>query len=141
MSDWFVYKMLINEKTKEKKWILKSERTPQGDAAIAEIARSLGLNPILARLLYNRGDHDQHAAKAFLYMESEMLSNPFDMIDMDKGVARIERAVKNGEKITVYGDYDVDGVTAVCTLYLYLKEKGANVEYYIPSRIGEGYGV
>ena len=141
MSDWFVYKMLINEKTKEKKWILKSERTPQGDATIAEIARSLGLNPILARLLYNRGYHDQHAAKAFLYMESEMLSNPFDMIDMDKGVARIERAVKNGEKITVYGDYDVDGVTSVCTLYLYLQSLGAQVEYYIPNRSGEGYGV
>ena len=133
--------MLFNEKTKEKKWILKSERTPQGDAAIAEIARSLGLNPILARLLYNRGYHDQHAAKAFLYMESEMLSNPFDMIDMDKGVARIERAVKNGEKITVYGDYDVDGVTSVCTLYLYLQSLGAQVEYYIPNRSGEGYGV
>ena len=133
--------MLINEKTKEKKWILKSERTPVGEAAIAEIARSLGLNPILARLLYNRGYHDQHAAKAFLYMESEMLSNPFDMIDMDKGVARIERAVKNGEKITVYGDYDVDGVTSVCTLYLYLQSLGAQVEYYIPNRSGEGYGV
>ena len=133
--------MLFNEKTKEKKWILKSERTPEGDAAIADIARSLGLNPILARLLYNRGYHDQNAAKAFLYMESEMLSNPFDMKDMDKGVERIERALRGGEKITVYGDYDVDGVTSVCTLYLYLQSLGANVEYYIPNRAGEGYGV
>ena len=70
-----------------------------------------------------------------------MLRNPFDMADMMRGVQRIKKALDEKEKITVYGDYDVDGVTSVCTLYLYLKSLGANVEYYIPNRTGEGYGV
>jgi single-stranded-DNA-specific exonuclease len=74
-------------------------------------------------------------------METEMLCNPFDMKDMEKAVSRIDKALKSNEKITVYGDYDVDGVTSVCTLYLYLKSLGARVEYYIPNRNGEGYGV
>ena len=60
---------------------------------------------------------------------------------MDKAVARIKSALENGEKITVYGDYDVDGVTAVTVLYTYLRDRGANVDYYIPSRENEGYGL
>ena len=67
--------------------------------------------------------------------------NSFDIIDIEKGVERIRRAISCGEKITVYSDYDVDGVTSVCTLYLYLRSLGADVEYYIPNRAGEGYGV
>ena len=70
-----------------------------------------------------------------------MLRNPFDLMDMDKGVNRLIKALNNKEKITVYGDYDVDGVTAVCTLYLYLQSLGCEVDYYIPNRSGEGYGV
>ena len=133
--------MLINkEKTKEKTWIIKS-CDAAGSDDISAIASSLNLNPILARLLYNRGYKDPASAASFLRMEREMLRNPFDLADMDRGVERIIRALENKEKITVFGDYDVDGVTAVCTLYLYLKSKGAEVEYYIPNRSGEGYGV
>lgn len=127
--------------TKEKRWIIKSDFSDDAGQVIKEIADELGIHPVIAKLLYNRGYHDPASAKEFIYMESEMLSTPFEMIDMEKGIERIKRAVDNGEKITVYGDYDVDGVTAVCTLYLYLKSIGADVEYYIPNRSGEGYGV
>ena len=128
-------------KTKEKKWILKTDESREARNKKDEIAKALGINPIVAELLYNRGYTDERLAKSFLYMESEMLCNPFDMKDMEKGIRRIKAAIDVGEKITIYGDYDVDGVTAVCTLYLYLKSKGANVDYYIPNRTGEGYGV
>ena len=133
----------MNSKTeaKEKNWIIKSVDNEESNFGIESISKNLGIHKIVAKLLYNRGYTDTESAKSFIYMESEMLSNPFKMKDMDKGIERIRLAVENGEKITVYGDYDVDGVTAVCTLYLYLKSVGANVDYYIPSRIGEGYGV
>ena len=130
-----------NEKAKEKKWILKSTDTNESLASAKNIAKALGLNPIVAKLLYSRGYKTPDAAKRFICMEHEMLSNPFLMKGMEPGIERLHKAIENGEKITVYGDYDVDGVTAVCTLYLYLKEKGARVEYYIPNRACEGYGV
>ena len=133
--------MTKNARVKEKKWILRDVRTPESDLQISRIAKDLGINPIIARLLYTRGYTDASSAKKFIYMESEMLCNPFDMKDMILAVERIVRALETGEKITVYGDYDVDGVTAVCTLYLYLKSKGANIDYYIPNRANEGYGV
>ena len=128
-------------KAKEKKWILKSVDKDNAEFMIDKISKSLNIHPIIARLLYNRGYTDVDLAKTFIAMESEMLCNPFEMKDIEKAVERIHYAVKNKEKITVYGDYDVDGVTSVCTLYLYLKSKGADVEYYIPNRSGEGYGV
>ena len=137
---WFEIMLKIKEK-KEKNWLLKSSDSMEYSRATAEIAAELGISPIVAKLLYNRGYTDAASAKAFVYMESEMLLDPFKMIDMDKGIDGIAAAIRNGEKITVYGDYDVDGVTSVCTLYLYLKSLGANVDYYIPSRAGEGYGV
>ena len=129
------------KETKEKNWILKSEDTNDGLAKIQAIAEELGINPIIAKLLYNRGYTDVASAKSFIYMESEMLSNPFLMKDMELGIKRVASAIQNKEKITIYGDYDVDGVTSVCTIYLYLKSKGAIVDYYIPNRAGEGYGV
>ncbi len=129
------------ENLKEKKWILKTENSEADDKAVQEIAVVLGINPIIAKLLYSRGYKTPKEAKKFIYMESEMLCNPFDMKDMLAAVERVEKSIKSGEKITIYGDYDVDGVTAVCTLYLYLKSKGANIDYYIPNRACEGYGV
>ena len=127
--------------TKEKRWIIRSCDDAPSLEAIEKIARGLGINPIVAKLLYNRGYTDVDSAKSFMYMESEILSDPFLLKDIVKGIERVKAAVDAKEKITVYGDYDVDGVTAVCTLYLYLKSLGADVEYYIPNRIGEGYGV
>ncbi len=136
-----VYIMKKFKETKEKNWILKSTDTGESLAKINEIANELGINPIIAKLLYTRGYTDVMSAKSFIYMESEMLSSPFLMKDMELGIKRVISAIENNEKITIYGDYDVDGVTSVCTIYLYLKSKGANVDYYIPNRAGEGYGV
>lgn len=133
--------MLKIKEKKEKNWLIKSNDTPEYSATIAEIASALGINQVVAKLLYNRGYTDVAAAKAFIYMESEMLMNPFKMKDLTKGIDGIKAAIDRGERITVYGDYDVDGVTSVCTLYLYLKSLGAAVDYYIPNRAGEGYGV
>ena len=127
-------------KAKEKKWLL-NDAEGIDSVAIGEISRAMGLNPIIAKLLYTRGCKDVASAKKFLYMESEILTDANEMADMPKATARIEKAIKGGEKIAIYGDYDVDGVTSVCTLYLYLKSRGADVMYYIPNRIGEGYGV
>ncbi len=128
-------------KQKEKQWILKSCDDLSSKNEISKIAAGLKIHPIVAKLLYNRGYTDIKSAKNFIFMESEILANPFEMKDVDKGIDRIYSAIQNKEKIVVYGDYDVDGVTSVCTLYLYLKEKGADIDYYIPNRAGEGYGV
>ena len=133
--------LLQNETAKEKVWITSVPDTDDAKSAVSAISRTLGVSPIIAKLLYNRGYQDPISATSFVRMENEMLRNPFDMADMMKGVERIKKAIDTKEKITVYGDYDVDGVTSVCTLYLYLKSLGADVEYYIPNRSGEGYGV
>lgn len=133
--------MLKNSEKKEKNWLIKSTDSPEYLDKISDIACALGINPIVAKLLYNRGYTDEKSAKAFVYMESEMLLDPFTMKDLDRGIEGIRAAITRGDKITVYGDYDVDGVTSVCTLYLYLKSLGADVDYYIPNRAGEGYGV
>lgn len=127
--------------TKEKKWLIKFDGDADSSVEIAKIAESLNIHPIVTKLLYSRGYRDKTAVKNFIQMESEILCNPFEMKDMDKAVDRIRLAINSGQKITVYGDYDVDGVTSVCTLYLYLKSIGADVNYYIPNRVGEGYGV
>ena len=133
--------MLKIKEKKEKNWLIKSNDTPQYNAKVQEMANALGINSVVAKLLYNRGYTSVESAKAFIYMESEMLMNPFKMKDLAKGIDGIRAAIERGDKITVYGDYDVDGVTSVCTLYLYLKSLGADVDYYIPNRAGEGYGV
>lgn len=134
--------MLINKEiAKERQWTVKSVGDAEAASKIAQIAKELGINPIVATLLYNRGYCDAYHAERFLRMKNEMLCDPFTMRDMKAAVKRIEEAIERKEKITVYGDYDVDGVTSVCTLYLYLKSQGANVDYYIPNRTGEGYGV
>lgn len=132
---------LMSQKRYTKKWIIRETGDPVAYAAAAEIAAALGVLFPTARLLVNRGYRTCEAARRFVRMETEYLHNPFLMADMDKGVTRILEAVERGEKITVYGDYDVDGVTAVSTLCLYLTAIGGRVDYYIPNRIGEGYGV
>ncbi len=128
-------------KPEKKKWILHGEGDSTAAALSLSIADSLGIDPVIARLLYNRGYRTPESAKDFLRMESELLCDPFLMNDTEIAIARIKEAIEKGERITVYGDYDVDGVTAVCTLYLYLASKGALIDYYIPNRAGEGYGV
>ena len=127
---------------KKKVWSLRyTPGNSDADARITEIARDTGVSSVVARLIYNRGYDNAEAITRFLNPTSDILHSPFKLKDMDKACERVISAVEAGEKITVYGDYDVDGVTSVTLLYLYLKSIGADVNYYIPLRAKEGYGV
>ena len=122
---------------KKSKWVLQ-----QSNSEIAEkLAKELKLNPLCGAVLFNRGIKDAKSAKKFLHPEVSELHNPFLLKDMDKGTEKINSVLEKGGKIVVYGDYDVDGITAVAVIYTYLKSKGAQVTYYIPSRSDEGYGL
>jgi len=126
---------------REKIWNTLFCASEASDAAIGSISDAGKLSTITAKLLYNRGYTTPELVKKFFGGETTSLYDPFLLADMEKAVERIKRALDKKEKIVIYGDYDVDGVTAVSSLYLYLSGKGANVSYYIPSRDGEGYGV
>ena len=106
-----------------------------------ELSKALGISPILCSMLIRRGITDEADAKKFFNPELEGLENPFLMPDMDLAVDRLNTAVENGERILVYGDYDVDGTTAVALVYNFLKRDYDNLDYYIPDRNNEGYGV
>ncbi len=121
----------------QKKWNIKSSR----GEAVERLAKELGVGTVTAGLLADRVGADSDACRRFLGMEEEMLHSPMLLCDMEKAVARIDAALAAGERIVIYGDYDVDGVTSVSILYLYLKALGADVGYYIPNRMGEGYGM
>lgn len=108
---------------------------------VALLCRELGISPITAVLLWNRGFTDVSSARAFLSADDSTLHDPFTMADMPLAAERIGRAVKNREKVVIYGDYDVDGVTSVAVLYLYLESLGVDVDFHIPCRNGEGYGL
>ncbi len=124
------------------KWVVAASHEQMCDNLIVcEIAKELGIARPTAQLLYNRGCLSAADARSFLAKEEEQLHDPFIMKDMDKATCRIIEAIENEEKITIFGDYDVDGVTSVSSLYLYLKSQGADVSYYIPCRSGEGYGM
>lgn len=121
-----------------KKWNIRDRSIPE---SAREMARELGVTPVTAALLTQRGLEDTDAARRYLHFDGALLHNAFLFEDMEKACERILRAVREQEKITVYGDYDVDGVTSVCSLLLYLRELGADAAYYIPDRMEEGYGV
>ena len=125
---------------KKKEWKIKCDSSAQ-ISEIKAIAEKLGIKTLTAQLLYNRGYKTPEEAECFVKNENISFHDSFLLADMDKAVERIMAAIKNNEKIVIYGDYDGDGVTSVSILYLYLKEKGADVSYYIPSRTGEGYGI
>ena len=126
-------------KLERKKWVIKYD--PSSADAIDDIAVKLGCSKNLAILIYNRGFKTYKDALAFVSKSQEVLHDPFLLNEMDIAVKRILDAISKQEKISIYGDYDVDGVTSVSILYLYLKSIGADVDYYIPSRKNEGYGV
>ena len=123
----------------EKRWVVK----PQGDSeAVAKLAAVLRISPVLANLLVQRGIDTLEKAKKFFNPQLSDLHDPFLMKDMDKAVERVERAVRNREKIMVYGDYDVDGTTAVALVYKFLRQIGhKDLLFYIPDRYTEGYGI
>jgi single-stranded-DNA-specific exonuclease len=123
----------------EKRWVLKQ----RGDASLVSgIATALGIENALAELLVQRGVSTFDEAKAFFRPDLSQLHDPFLLNDMDKAIERIATARQKGEKIMVYGDYDVDGTTAVSLVYSFLKENGfEHLDYYIPDRYSEGYGI
>ena len=109
--------------------------------AISPFKKELNISEILARLLINRGIDSIEEAKEFLDPDIRRLHDPREMAGMIKAIARIETAIKEKEKIYIYGDYDVDGITSVAMMYSFIKELGGNVHYYIPNRLDEGYGL
>jgi len=122
----------------DKIWNLKK----QGDLnEVKHLSAALNVNMVIARLLVQRGIKTFNEAKAFFRPRLSDLLNPFLMKDMDKAVSRIEQAIANKEKVIVYGDYDVDGTTSVAMMYSFLKSRIEQIEYYIPDRYSEGYGI
>lgn len=121
--------------------ISATHRQMEENSIVNAIATELRLTLPTAQLLVNRGCNSPDDARKFLRKETEQLHDPFDMADMDNAVYRILESAEEGEKIVIFGDYDVDGVTSVTILYLYLQSIGADVSYYIPCRSGEGYGM
>ena len=108
---------------------------------VARLSSELGIDPVLSKLLVQRGIGSFQEARAFFRPSLDNLHDPFLMKDMDKAVDRVGAAVKSGEKILVYGDYDVDGTTAVSLVYSFLRKLTRNVDFYVPDRYDEGYGV
>ena len=107
---------------------------------INEIVLKYGISPILARILANRGLKKEEI-EVFLNPTRNDFYDPFLLPDMEKAVDRIIKAIEMKEKVVIYGDYDVDGITSVTVLKKYLKERGLDVGYYIPNRLEEGYGL
>ncbi len=105
------------------------------------LAQQLNINPVLANMLVSRGITTFGEAKAFFNPNLSELHPPFLMKDMDKAIARIQKAIEKQQHILVYGDYDVDGTTSVALVYSFFKEIYSNISYYIPDRYTEGYGI
>jgi single-stranded-DNA-specific exonuclease len=118
-------------------WIRK---TQPDDADIQRFSAELGIEPMLCRMLLQRGISTIEDARVFFRPDLNQLHDPFLMKDMDKAVDRLSSAIAGGEKILVYGDYDVDGTTAVALVFSFLAGQGACCDYYIPDRFTEGYG-
>lgn len=123
---------------KEKKWIFTPEPTTK---KVDELSKSININPILSKILVNRGISTFEEAKTFFRPSIEDCHDPFLMKDMDVATKRLIKAIDNQEPILVYGDYDVDGSTSVAMMYSFLKNYCKELYYYIPDRYLEGYGV
>lgn len=119
------------------RWNFKQADTEK----VNTLQQSLKVPPIVCKLLVERGIETYEEAKKFFRPELSELYDPFLMKDMDKAINRISEAISRNEKILIYGDYDVDGTTAVATVYSFLKEFYPNIDYYVPNRYAEGYGI
>ena len=122
------------------KWNYKAPTQEQVDAAEA-LANETRISPVLCRMLMNRGITTAEEVRKFFRPQLHDLHDPFLMKGMDKAVERLNQAMGNRERIMIYGDYDVDGCTAVALVYRFLQQFYSNIEYYIPDRYDEGYGV
>lgn len=120
-----------------KKWQIYDTQNEK----VEELTKNYGINPLLATILVNRGITKKEDIRLFLEPTRADFHNPFLMIDMEIAVDRIIKAIKNKEKVTIYGDYDVDGITSITVLKGFLQERGLEVNQYIPNRLEEGYGL
>ena len=123
---------------KEKRWILREDYDKE---VVKKLAEALGVDEIIATLLVERGVTTYEEARCFFRPSLDQLHDPFLMKDMDRAIARINEAVRRHERILIYGDYDVDGTSAVALVYSYLSTFHRNIDFYIPDRDSEGYGV
>ena len=120
------------------RWIYK----PLPDKNIVEdLSKAINVSLALAKILVQRKVTTFDSAKSFFRPSLNDLHDPFLMRDMDNAVERLQNAINNNEKIMVYGDYDVDGTTSVALVYSFLKKRYKNLDYYIPDRYKEGYGI
>ena len=126
------------KKMKEKRWILRKDYDKE---VVDKLANAIGVDKIIATLLVERGITTFEEARCFFRPSLDQLHDPFLMKDMDRAIARINEAVRRHERIMVYGDYDVDGTSAVALVYSYLKSFHRNIDFYIPDRDREGYGI
>ena len=122
----------------DKKWNLMEQADP---AKVEKLATEVGIDRVLAELLVKRGVETFEQARSFFRPSLADLHDPFLMKDMDVAVERLNKAITTGEKILVYGDYDVDGTTAVALVFSFIRRFTSNVDFYIPDRYDEGYGV
>lgn len=121
----------------QKRWSIEPDHSQEE----LQLAAELKVSPIVAKLLINRGLGDPHKARQFLAADMESLLSPWDLKGMREAVACVTKTMEEGGSIVVYGDYDVDGITATSVVYRFLKRCGASVSYYIPERQSEGYGL
>ncbi|WP_183567232.1 single-stranded-DNA-specific exonuclease RecJ [Mucilaginibacter sp. SP1R1] len=121
-----------------KRWAIRDNAD---DDTVKKLASELNIDTVLSALLVQRGINTFDEARFFFRPDQRHLHDPFLMKDMEKAMARIDEAIAAGEKILIYGDYDVDGTTAVATVYGFFSERYLNLEYYIPDRYKEGYGI
>lgn len=128
----------LQDMSLDKKWIVKEPGNP---AVVRQLTQELGIDHVLANLLVQRGITTYEKARHFFRPDLSRLHDPFLMKDMDKAVERLHRAITSKEKILIYGDYDVDGTTAVALVYSFIRPLTNQIEYYIPDRYDEGYGV
>ncbi|SMO59394.1 single-stranded-DNA-specific exonuclease RecJ [Solitalea koreensis] len=122
----------------EKRWIEHSDYDPQ---VVEQLETELNVSPVISKLLYKRGIFDFEEARKFFRPSIDHLHDPFLMKDMEKAIHRIEQAIRNREKILIYGDYDVDGTTSVSLVFSYFRKIHSLIDYYIPDRYKEGYGI
>jgi single-stranded-DNA-specific exonuclease len=125
-------------KSKEKQWIV---REPGNPIYTRQLVQDLGIDEVLANLLVQRGIKNSDEVRQFFHPSLASLHDPFLMKDMDVAVDRVHKAVLSKEKILVYGDYDVDGTSAVSLVFSFLRRLTGNIDYYIPDRYDEGYGI
>jgi single-stranded-DNA-specific exonuclease len=130
--------MTVSKQLPTTNWKLKET----GDKNIENLlSKEFGIHPIIAQILVNRGIEDLEAVRHYLYPSLNDLHSPFLMKDMKKGVSRLLKAIHDQEEIIIYGDYDADGITSVVILFKFIREITPHVNYYIPDRVQEGYGL